>query len=307
MTLRHLYIFLAVCQEGNMTKASKKLFMTQPSVTQAIKELEIFYKVNLFDREGKRITINDAGYKLLPIAENIIKSFEESKEIMRGNDIYQIKLGASATIGTYLLDSFINKTTNLKNIEIKYFVDNTLKIEEKILKGLLDIAVVEGNIHSSKISVSPFFEDELVLISSKKDNFFKNREIKMTNLNGINFVSREDGSGTKETLDAIFFNKNISVKNIATVNSIEAIKNLVISNIGYSIVPKISILKEYKTGLLNYYEIEDLKIIRNFKLISLKNKVINNHLNAVLELLKKSIIEEKDLKKWIFRRIFYVV
>ena len=99
---------------------------------------------------------------------------------------------------------------------------------------------------------------------------------------------------------SIFFNKNISVKNIATVNSIEAIKNLVISNIGYSIVPKISILKEYKTGLLNYYEIEDLKIIRNFKLISLKNKVINNHLNAVLELIKKSIIEEKDLKKWIF-------
>lgn len=296
MTLRHLYIFLSVCQEGNMTKASKKLFMTQPSVSQAIKELEIFYQVNLFDRDGKRISVSDAGYKLLPIAENIIKNFEESKEIMKGNNIYQIKLGASATIGTYLLDNFISKAIDLKDVEIKYFVDNTLKIEEKILKGILDIAVVEGNIHSSKINVSPFFEDELVLISSKKDNFFKNKKIEMINLNGINFVSREDGSGTKETLDSIFFNKNISVKNIATVNSIEAIKNLVISNIGYSIVPKISILKEYRTGLLEYYEIEDLKILRNFKLISLKNKVINTQLNSVLELLKKSIIEEKELK-----------
>lgn len=297
MTLRHLYIFLAVCREENMTKASKKLFMTQPSVTQAIKELEGYYQVNLFDRDGKRIRISDEGYKLLPIAENIIKRFEESKEIMRGNDFYQIKLGASATIGTYLLDNFISKAASLKNIEIKYFVDNTFKIEEKILKGILDIAVVEGDIHSSKINVSPFFEDELVLISSRKDSFFKNKKIEMNNLNGINFVSREDGSGTKETLDSIFFNKNISVKNIATVNSIEAIKNLVISNVGYSIVPKISILKEYRTGLLDYYEIEDLKIIRNFKLISLKNKVINSQLNIVLELLKKSIIEEKELKK----------
>ena len=227
---------------------------------------------------------------------NIAKNFEESKEIMKGNNVYQIKLGASATIGTYLLDNFISKAIDLKDVEIKYFVDNTLKIEEKILKGILDIAVVEGSIHSSKINVSPFFEDELVLISSKKDNFFKNKKIEMINLNGINFVSREDGSGTKETLDSIFFNKNISVKNIATVNSIEAIKNLVISNIGYSIVPKISILKEYRTGLLEYYEIEDLKILRNFKLISLKNKVINTQLNSVLELLKKSIIEEKELK-----------
>ena len=117
MTLRHLYIFLSVCQEGNMTKASKKLFMTQPSVSQAIKELEIFYQVNLFDRDGKRISVSDAGYKLLPIAENIIKNFEESKEIMKGNNIYQIKLGASATIGTYLLDNFISKAIDLKDME----------------------------------------------------------------------------------------------------------------------------------------------------------------------------------------------
>lgn len=292
MNLRHLNIFLIVCQEENMTKASKKLYITQPSITQAIKELENFYETKLFERIGKRIRISNEGYKLLPLAKNIIRSFEESKSIMMGNSISEIKLGASATIGTYLLDNFINKANHLENIEIKYFVDNTLKIEEKILNGILDIAVVEGNIHSNKINVTPFFEDELVLISSIKNNFFRDKEIEISLLEGINFVSREDGSGTKEMLDSILLHKNITVKNIATVNSIEAIKNLVISDIGFSIVPKISILKEYKTGLLNYYEINDLKIVRNFKLISLKNKVINTQLNIVLELLKNSIKAE---------------
>lgn len=292
MTLRHLNIFLVVCQEENMTRAAKKLYMTQPSITQAMKELEQFYKTNLFDRVGKKIKISSEGYRLLPLAENIIKTFEESKNLMQENVIFEIKLGASATIGTYLLDNFINKAKELENIEIRYFVDNTLNIEEKILKGTLDIAVVEGKIHSTQIKSSSFFKDELGLISSTKNGFFKGKNIIIDDLQGINFVSREDGSGTKETLDSIFLQKTIEVKNIATVNSIEAIKNLVISDVGFSIVPKIAVIKEIKEGLLDYYEISDLKIVREFKLIYHKNKVINKQLNLVLDLLREGIKSE---------------
>jgi len=292
MTLRHLNIFLIVCQEENMTRAAKKLYMTQPSITQAMKELEQFYKTNLFDRVGKKIKISSEGYRLLPLAENIIKTFEESKNLMQENAVFEIKLGASATIGTYLLDNFINKAKELENIEIRYFVDNTLNIEEKILKGTLDIAVVEGKIHSTQIKSSSFFKDELGLISSTKNNFFKGKNIMIDDLQGINFVSREDGSGTKETLDSIFLQKSIEIKNIATVNSIEAIKNLVISDVGFSIVPKIAVIKEIKEGLLDYYEISDLKIVREFKLIYHKNKVINKQLNLVLDLLREGIKSE---------------
>ena len=292
MTLRHLNIFLIVCQEENMTIASKKLYMTQPSVTQAVKELEEFYGVNLFDRFGKKIKISNEGYRLLPLAENIIKTFEESRNLMKEQFLFEIKLGASATIGTYLLDSFINKTKGLENIEIKYFVDNTLNIEEKILKGTLDIAVVEGKIHSTQIKSSPFFKDELGLISSTKNPTFKNKKVRIQDLQGLNFVSREDGSGTKEMLDSVFLQKNIDVKNKATVNSIEAIKNLVTSDIGFAIVPKIAVVKEIHEGLLDYYEIEDLKIVREFKLIHHKNKLINKQLLLVLNLLRDSIRAE---------------
>lgn len=292
MTLRHLNIFLVVCQEENMTRAAKKLYMTQPSITQAMKELEQFYKTNLFDRVGKKIKISSEGYRLLPLAENIIKTFEESKNLMQEKSFFEIKLGASATIGTYLLDNFINKAKELENIEIRYFVDNTLNIEEKILKGTLDIAVVEGKIHSTQIKSSSFFKDELGLISSTKNSFFKGKNIMIEDLQGINFVSREDGSGTKETLDSIFLQKSIEIKNIATVNSIEAIKNLVISDVGFSIVPKIAVIKEIKEGLLDYYEISNLKIVREFKLIYHKNKVINKQLNLVLDLLREGIKSE---------------
>ena len=88
MTLRHLNIFLAVCEESNMTKAANKLYITQPSVTQAIKELEVYYHTQLFERNGKKIAISKDGYKLLPIAKNIVNLFDESKKI---NYIFKYK------------------------------------------------------------------------------------------------------------------------------------------------------------------------------------------------------------------------
>ena len=78
MTLRHLSIFLTVCKENNMTKAAQKLYITQPSVTQAIKELEIYYNVQLFERNGKKIAISKDGYKLCRWLVTIIYSYLKS-------------------------------------------------------------------------------------------------------------------------------------------------------------------------------------------------------------------------------------
>lgn len=291
MTFRHLSIFLTVYKEKSMTLASKKLYMTQPSVTQAIHELEEFYGVRLFDRIGKRIKLNDESHKLMPIAENIIKTFEESKTLMKGIEVYELKLGFSATIGTYLIDDFLKSMEVMSKIKVNIIIENTASIEEKILNGSLNFAVVEGKTHSAYIKTEPLTSDELgFIISSKRDRtLFKTIE----DLNDIDFITREEGSGTKETLDLIFSQKNINVNVVATVNSIEAIKNLVINDFGISVVPKVTIEKEINEGSLQYFKIEELKLNRTFRLIYHKDKIMNKAQNEVINLLKECISHKK--------------
>ena len=83
MTLRHLKIFLQVCRELNMTRAAELLFMTQPSVSQAISELEDYYRVRLFERIARKIYITEDGYRLIAIAGNIVELFEKADAEIR--------------------------------------------------------------------------------------------------------------------------------------------------------------------------------------------------------------------------------
>ncbi len=83
MTLRHLNVFLCVCDEGNMTAAAEKLHIAQPSVSQTIAELEKYYNVKLFERLGRKLFITMAGQKLITYARHIVNLSKEAEEVMR--------------------------------------------------------------------------------------------------------------------------------------------------------------------------------------------------------------------------------
>lgn len=282
MTFRHLNIFLLVCKEKNMTRVAEKLYMTQPSVTQAIKELEAYYETLLFERRGKTIAISNDGYKLLPIAQNIVETFQNSKNIIKNTFTYELTLGTSATVGTYLISNISKKLKNIPNFEIKYIVDNTHNIEQMILDSNIDIGIVEGEIHSKQLTSTSFLKDELGLVCSSESEFSKFQSISLSKLNNSKFIYREEGSGTKELIESIFHQNNIKVESVGIINNIEAIKNMVIDNMGISILPKLSILKEVENKKLHYIEIEQINLSRNFKIIYHKDKVIDKYFENIL-------------------------
>ena len=285
MTFRHLKIFILVCKEKNMTKVAEKLYMTQPSVTQAIKELEAYYETLLFERRGKKITISPDGYKLLPIAKNILETFQNSKNIIKSTFTYELILGTSATVGTYLISNIFTKLKDISNLEIKYIVDNTHNIEQMILDSNIDIGIIEGEVHSKQITSIPFLKDELGLVCSPKSEFSKFSSLSLEQLHNSKFIHREEGSGTKELIESIFYQNNIKTENIGVVNNIEAIKNMIIDNIGISILPKLSVLKEMEDKKLHYIEIEKINLSRDFKIIYHKDKSIDDYFKNILELL----------------------
>jgi DNA-binding transcriptional LysR family regulator len=100
MTIRHLRILVAVCECGSITTAAEKLYMTQPAVSLAIKELEEHYGVKLFDRLTRRIQITEDGRRMLDYAIHVVALFDEMEQAMKNPDAAgEIKIGSSLTIG----------------------------------------------------------------------------------------------------------------------------------------------------------------------------------------------------------------
>lgn len=277
MTIRHLKVFITVADLGNMTKAGEQLFISQPSVSQTIGELEDYYEVRLFERLSKKLYLTAAGEQLLSYARYIVSLFEEMEQKLKWVQTSSIlKIGASITVGTCILSklagAFLEKYPRLK-VEAK--VDNTTVIEELVLKSELDFGLVEGLLHSKDIVAQPFLDDELILVCGGEHPFRERGKITTDELAAADLIVRESGSGTRELFENTMLSKGKKLKITWVCNNSEAIKNAVASNMGVSVISKMAVAAELKAGRLFPVPVEDLKLKRQFCIIYHKNKYIS--------------------------------
>ena len=148
MNFRKLKIFFETAKCLNMTKVAKSMYISQPSISQAIAELESDLDVKLFDRIGKRLYLTHEGEVYFEYSRRILNLYEEANSTIRSSKEGQkgkIVIGASTTIGIYILPELIKEFNELhKNIEISLIIENTQLIEELIMENKVDIALVEG-------------------------------------------------------------------------------------------------------------------------------------------------------------------
>lgn len=203
MTIRHLTVFVAVAEQGSMSAAAKHLYISQPTVSQAIRELENHYNGLLFERLGKKLYLTDRGKLLLPHAREMIRQFQQLEELMQNQgQSSTLKLGSTLTVGTCLTPSIIlDLQKKFPDLDVYSFVTNTKNIEQKLLRSELDAAVVEGEIHSPDLIVLPIIDDCLVLAAGKKHPFYRRGRIHVQELNDQKFAVREYGSGTRQLFE----------------------------------------------------------------------------------------------------------
>ena len=222
MTLRHIKIFVTVCQTGSITAAGEKLFIAQPSISVAISELENYYGIKLFDRISKRLYITEPGKKLLQYANHIVKLFDEMETEVKNFDNHGvIRIGASITIGTYLLPKYVKSFKEIYHI----------------LNNYIDIGLIEGNIHNSYIKSHHFKEDKLVLICGINHPLSNHDELDINDIKNENFLLREKGSAGRELCDNIFATAGIDLNIIWESSSTQAIIKAVTLGLGLSILP----------------------------------------------------------------------
>ena len=169
MTIRDFEIFIAVAETGQMGVASRKLYITQPTVSHAIMQIEKEYHVKLFERLSKKLYITETGREFLEYARHITATYHEMEQFLYHASSQQcIHIGASLTVGSFFLSDIITGyEAENPNVNIRVYIDNSMNIIRKISEGTLDVAVIEGNVKTKDVIFKDIFEDEMVLICGK--------------------------------------------------------------------------------------------------------------------------------------------
>jgi DNA-binding transcriptional LysR family regulator len=279
-TLQQLRIIKAVANQTSFTKAAEILFLSQPSLSKQIKLLEKHVGILLINRDKNQISLTEAGQLFLQYAERILALCEESCRALndlQNGDRGNLTIGASQTIGTYLMPKILALfTQNYPEITLKLQIDSTRVIAKNVLDYDIDIALVGGEIPENfrkHLAIENFVEDELILIVPKSHSFVrKSRKIiNKDDLYNLNFIALNPNSIIRKFMDNILIQNNIETKKfniIMELNSIEAIKTAVSLGLGAAFVSSSTIEKEIQLKTIEILTIEDIKITRTLSIIT---------------------------------------
>jgi DNA-binding transcriptional LysR family regulator len=248
--------FLAVVEFGTLQKASENLGLTQPAVSQQIKSLEASYGVTFFNHSGRRLILSDAGKILLKAAEEIrLTSQNMQRELaclVDGKRYY--RLGATLTIGEFILPSYLGDY-RLKHpaLELSIQIENTENILKLLNRGKIDLALVEGPFNFREFHSRLFLRDEMVFIAAETFlppgfSHVGERELQKSRL-----ILREKGSGTRYYWEEYLKDNQIRLSDSAVImeiGSLSAIKSLVESGLGCSVMSRRAVEKELLLGTL---------------------------------------------------------
>lgn len=288
MTIRHLRIFVAVATIGKMCDAADQLFLSQPTVSQAIKELEEHYEVLLFERLGKKLHITEPGEKLLFYSQKLLTEYDNiEKRMLEMSSIKKINIGATITIGNCLLPDVINDIKEIyPDIQTYSCISNTRIIEKKLLNSELDVAMVEGNIDNPNLIRIPFLTDSLVLACNSKHQLAQRDTITMDDLKNANFIFREKGSGTRELFEKYIQKNNIPVNVVLHSNCPGSIRNAILKNNYLSVMSIRLIEDDILNGDITIFRCSENLLDRTFNIVYHKDKFIDSVLKDFILLLK---------------------
>ncbi len=290
MTLRHIRIFLTVCQEGfHVTRAAEALHMTQPAVSLAIRELEEYYGVRLFDRIGRRLQITEAGMRLRESGNHIVAMFDRMEKGLRNWDAFGVlRVGASLTIGSQLMPGYVRAfRESHPDTEVRVTVATSALLEQKLLDNALDFALMEGVVHVPSIVSEAYMEDHLAVVCPAGGRFRQGQVLTQAEFRSQPLLLREHGSGTRETFERAVGQAGFSVTPAWEAMSNRALLNAVASGLGLSVLSARIAAEEVARGRVVSVEVEGLDFRRQFHIIYHRDKFLTASALAFMELCRR--------------------
>lgn len=297
-TLNQLQIFLKIVQTQSVTKAAEELHLTQPAVSIQLKNFQDQFDIPLTEVVGRRIYITQFGMEIAEAAENIINqvyNINHKTLAYKGLLAGKLKISVVST-GKYVMPFFLSDFIKLHSgVELLMDVTNKQQVVESLEKNEVDFALVSIIPPNMNIEHIDLLQNKLYLVGDVQSKIPEQENTKEL-FEKLPLIFRENGSGTRKTMEEFFQQKNISVVKKMELTSNEAIKQALLAGLGYSIMPLIGIRNELQSHELSIIPVDGLPIETMWSLIWLKDKKHSPVSVAFLKYLsehKEQIVAEK--------------
>ncbi len=292
MDLRHLETFVKIAELNSFTKAAEELYITQPTVSKQIVDLEGYFGIRLIDRTKRQVTLTRAGEILLKYGKDFMalrKETIDAIDAFKGLKKGLVIVGASNIPGVYILPQVLKAfRENYSGIRIKLIVSDSKDIIDKMEQGQIDVGFVGARDTTKKLVFKKLFDDTIVIIAPPDYP----SSIDIDSLKKYSFIMREQGSGTRScfhsALKKVGINSLTDLQVIAELTDTEAIKEAVKSGMGISCVSKMAVIGEISSGQMTTIRVEgmdDLK--RSFYVISRKGRSLLPQVKALVEIIDR--------------------
>lgn len=299
LNLNNEKYILTIVQESSISKAAKKLFISQPALSQTIKFVEKEFEIKIFSRKGKFLELTPEGEKYIEFIKKLVlmeRNFHDEIKDMQNTDIETIRFGISTQLGKILLHTLINEFEKLHpNVKFDIELKGSIQLEKMISEDLLDIAIT-SNMSSNWNLTYDFLSEELIGIlageNSISSKIFKNgEEISIKDTAESNYVFLTKGHYSRLTQDELFKANNITISNYIEVDSFEIGKNLAIGCERVMVVPY-SLIEDdpvFISSKATFHPLKNISTKRNNYLTHRKNRYLSNAILDFIEIIKKNL------------------
>jgi DNA-binding transcriptional LysR family regulator len=262
LTLRQLQIFAAVARRGSTMAASKEVALSQSATSSAVSELERLLSLRLFDRVGKRLLLNDDGRALLPRALALLDGAAGIEQMAHdeGAQIQELRIGASTTIGNYVLPRLLGRFLDSQQSRgavswrSKVHISNTELVCDALAAFELDVGLIEGPCHHPLLLATPWLRDDLVIVCAPQMlrgiTAGVGGRVSARTLRELLWLLREPGSGTRQTTDQLLLPRLRSYRSSMELGNSEAIQRTAAEGIGVACLSRWVVADQIRSGRL---------------------------------------------------------
>ncbi len=275
MTLRHLKIFVSVCEYGTITRTAEALHITQPAISHTIAELERYYSITLFDRINQRLVLTDVGKEVLSKAQEIVRGFDEFEDfVSSGSHSPKVRIGCSLTLGQTVIPAFLQLVrTQYPHIQPQVTIKLSVALEEALENGSLDFALVEGEVNSPYLTAIPFKQDNFIFVANTE--FEIPDHVTVEALCRYPLLLRERGSSSREFFERMLTKNHLRCEPAIDSANNQALVAALYASIGVALLPESYVEGHIGRGKFRKIEVEGMDGNHDNYLVIHKNKKLN--------------------------------
>ena len=293
ITFRQLKVFETVARHLNYTKAAQELHLTQPAVSMQIKQLEDVIGLPLFEQMGRQTFITEAGRELHRYSRSISHIFAEMDDVfgaLKGIERGALAISVATTASYFATRMLAEFSRDYPHIQISLDVTNRETLLGQLECNDRDLVIMGSPPPDMELEAEAFMDNPLVVLAPFHHPLSLRKNIPLVEIAGESFVVREEGSGTRSSIERFFEARKIKFTTGMELGSNEAIKQAVIAGLGLGIASLHTLEMELETRRLAVLDVEGFPIVRHWYIVHRKGK----RLSPVAQAFKEYVLREKD-------------